>query len=125
MSTSAMIEARSLHDAQEFGRNGHTRKHAHLATTGVAGGDTADRGPDGAKNDASNLPRCCEALMTANRNLEHEPVRQHMPPDMPLTEDVGAFEMYEGAVEVASPHELSGERDFLLEHFPVPDVHTP
>jgi hypothetical protein len=62
--------------------------------------------------------------MTTNRDLEHEPVRQHMPPNVRLTEDVSALEMREGAVEVTARHQLSGEPYFLSESILVGRVHV-
>jgi len=121
---SATIEVRALHDAQKLGRNRHTRKHAHVATTGIARGKTADGGPDGAENDASSLPHRCHASIAASRNFEHEPVRQNMPSNVRLAEDVGAFEMEEGLVEAASHHQLSSQPDFLFEQFLVRCVHA-
>jgi hypothetical protein len=118
------IEIRALHHAHKLGFNGHAREHAHAAAAGVADRNNAYGRPDGAENDASDLPRCCEALLTTKRNPEHEPVRQYVRPHMSLTEDVSSFETEEGMIEVASPHQLSREPDLLLEHLLVPRVYA-
>jgi len=115
MPVTTTIEVGVVHDAQKVGLDGHTCKHAHVATTSVAFGDTADSGADGAKNDANGLPSCCDGLMTTNRNLEHEPMRQHVPSYVRLAEDMGAFEMKEGVVELALRRQLSSQPDFLFE----------
>jgi len=108
---------------QEIGRDRHARKHAHVATPGVADGNAADRRAEGAKNDANDLAYRRDALVTANRKLEHEPMRENMPPNRCLAEHVSAFEMNAGAVQVAASHQLSPDHDFVLEHFLMRRVH--
>ena len=87
------IQIRAAHDAQELGVNGHTGKHAHAASTRVAGGDTADSRADCAQSDTSDLASRCDALATLNRNFQHEPVRQHVPAYLRLSKHVRAFEV--------------------------------
>jgi hypothetical protein len=112
-----------MHDLQKLGRNRHPREHAHVATTGVATRNTADCGPDCAKNDANDLADRRDAFVTTNRKREHEPMCEDMPSNGSLTEDVGAFEMNDGPVQAASPHQLPGQHDFVVENFLVRSVH--
>jgi hypothetical protein len=119
------VEVRAAcHDARERRLNRQARKHAHVTAARVARRNTADGRSYRAENDANDLSDRCEALLAPDRDLEHEPVRHHMPPNLRLAEDVSALEMLEGVAEVALPDELSGQPELLFEQSLVHGVHA-
>jgi hypothetical protein len=86
--------------SSQIRRDRQLSKRADPCASGVTAGYTTQSRSDRSSRDTEQLPDDLAKIESTPPDAEHAHVGKHMRPYVPLSENVSAFEMYEGEREI-------------------------